>query len=82
MANTNVPAGAAPQNDDNEPTPVYRAIDSLAAVGIEVQVLRRKLERGETIGPEELDEVISRIEPQLESLASILASLRDQPAPK
>lgn len=78
MANTDVLADAARQRDDIEPTPVHRAIDSLAAVGIEVQLLRRKRQRGETIESAELDEAISRIEPQLDGLAVILASLRDQ----
>jgi transcription elongation GreA/GreB family factor len=78
MANTDVLADAARQSDDIEPTPVHRAIDSLAAVGIEVQLLRRKRQRGETIESAELDEAISRIEPQLDGLAVILASLRDQ----
>jgi hypothetical protein len=78
MANSDVLADATPPGDEIEPTPIHRAIDCLAAVGIEVQVLRRKLQRGEGASSSELDEVLQRIEPQLDGLSVILADLRDK----
>lgn len=64
-------------SDGLAPLPVHRAIDGLATVGIEVQMLRRRLNRQEEIVLHEFDDALGRIERQLEGLAVIVASLRD-----
>lgn len=61
------------------PRSVHRAIDGIATVGIEVQILRRKLERGETIESGELDESLARIEQQLDGLSLVVTEIRDEP---
>jgi hypothetical protein len=77
MANVEDPTESALPDDEINVSPVYRAIDSLATVKIEVQLLRRRLQRGESPDDVDFDEVLQRIEPQLEVLSDILSSLRD-----
>lgn len=64
--------------DAASPTPIHRALDRLTASKLELQVLRRQLQSGESLDPESMAAQLVQIDGWLDEIATVLSEEREK----